>query len=113
MESLLYNKRINLDYEVLEKMNAGIELEGHEVKSVRKKQGELQGAYVTLRGLEAFLLNAYIPPYQEQNVPKGYDPYQIRKLILTKAELLILTAIEKQKGLTIVPISMYNKGRKI
>jgi SsrA-binding protein len=113
MDSLIYNKKINLDYEVLEKMDAGIELEGLEVKSLRKKQGNLQGAHITLRGGEAFLIAGYIPPYQEKNAPKGYDPYRNRKLLLTKAELMILTAIERQKGLTIVPISIYNKRRKI
>ena len=113
MDQLLYNKKINLDYEVLQKMTAGIELEGPEVKSLRQKHGNLQGAYVTIRGGEAYLINCYIPPYQEKNVPKEYDPYQNRRLLLTKAEILALTAIERQKGLTIVPIAMYNNKRKI
>ncbi len=113
MENLLYNKKINLDYEVQEKMNAGIELDGHEVKSLRLKQGSLQGAYINARGGEAYLIGAYIPPYQEKNLPNAYDPYRIRKLLLTKAEILVLTAIESQKGLTIVPISMYSNKRKI
>ena len=113
MDNLLYNKKINLDYEILEKMDAGIELEGQEVKSLRQKQGNLQGAYIVIRGGEAFVVNAYIPPYQEKNTPAGYEPYRNRKLLLTKVQILTLQAVEKQKGLTIVPISMYNKSRKI
>ena len=98
---------------MLQKMDAGIELLGLEVKSLRKKLGSLDGAYVTVRGGEAFLLNAYIPPFQPNNTPKGYDSRQNRRLLLTKNELADLAKTEGQKGLTIVPISVYNKGRKI
>jgi hypothetical protein len=52
-------------------------------------------------------------PYQEKNAPKGFDPLRNRRLLLTKAEVLIFTGIEQQNGLTIVPISMYNSGRSI
>ena len=109
----LFNKRLLLDYEVIQKFEAGIELEGTEVKAVRAKLGSLQGAYVTVRGGEAFLINAFIPPYQEKNAPKGYDPRQNRRLLVTKAEILVLGAIENQKGLTIAPVSMYSNGRKV
>jgi SsrA-binding protein len=113
MASLIENKKIHLDYEILEQYEAGIELLGYEVKSIRARQGALAGAYVTVRGGEAYLIKATIPPFQPNNTPKGYDPERNRRLLLTDAEILILSGIEKQKGLTIVPISMYNKGRNI
>jgi SsrA-binding protein len=73
----------------------------------------LEGAFVVIRGGEGFLLNANIPPYQAKNAPKDYDPLRNRKLLLTKKELAELTGSEKNKSLTIVPLSVYNKGRKI
>lgn len=110
---LLENRKAKFNYELREKLNAGIELLGHEVKSLRQKQGSLEGAYVIVRGGEPFLVNGYIPPYQPKNTPKGYDERRARKLLLTKKEIADLAAAEAKNGLTIVPVSVYNKGRKI
>ena len=107
------NRKARFDYEILEKYEAGIELLGTEVKSVRGGQMSLEGAFVIIRGGEAFLINANIPPYQIKNAPKDYDPLRNRKLLLTKKEIAELARSEKNKSLTIVPISVYNKGRKI
>ena len=109
--SLITNKKAYFNYEITDTYSAGIELFGFEVKSLRKGQGSLDGSYVTLRGGEAYLVNSFIPPFQEKNAPTDYDPRRNRKLLLTKQEIKILTDIEKAKGLTIVPISVYNKGR--
>ncbi|MES2087808.1 MAG: SsrA-binding protein SmpB [Patescibacteria group bacterium] len=111
--SLVLNKKVGFDYEILEKFTAGIELLGFEVKAIRNKQGSLEGSYVSIRGAEAFLINANIPAFQPNNAPKDYDPLRNRKLLLTKKEIAELAGNEKKKGLTIVPISMYNTGRKI
>jgi SsrA-binding protein len=111
--TLLSNKKINLNYEILEKYTAGIELFGFEVKSLQKKQGSLEGSFVTVRGKEAFIIGMFIPPYQEKNTPEDYDPYRNRKLLLTKQEIEELGKIEKTKGLTIAPILVYNKNRYI
>ncbi len=110
---LIYNKKAHFDYELLEKFTAGIELLGFEVKSLRQKQGSLEGAYVSVRGGEAYLINASIPPFQPGNTPKDYDPMRNRRLLLTKKEIALLAANESKKGLTIVPVSVYNHGRKI
>ena len=110
---LIQNKKAHFDYEILEKLTAGIELFGFEVKSLRNRQGSLEGSYVTVRGGEAYLMNANIPPFQPNNTPKNYDPVRNRRLLLTKKEIVILEVIENKKGLTIIPISVYNKGRKI
>ncbi|MDO8564449.1 MAG: SsrA-binding protein SmpB [bacterium] len=110
---LIGNRKAHFNYEILETFNAGIELLGNEVKSLRAKQGSLEGAYVILRGGEAFLVKATIPAYQPKNTSKEYDPERPRKLLFTKAEIAKLTGFDAKKGLTIVPISVYNKGRKI
>jgi len=113
MPTLIQNKKVHLNYEILEKFDAGLELRGFEVKSLRNKQGSLEGAHVIIRGNEAFLVGAHIPPYQTANAPKSYDPYDNRKLLLTKKELAELAGAESQKGLTIAPISLYTKGRYV
>ena len=107
------NRKAYFNYEILEKYEAGIELLGVEVKSVRDGQMSLEGAFVIIRGGEAYLINATIPPYQAKNAPKDYDPLRNRKLLLTKKEISELRGSEKNKSLTIVPISVYNKNRKI
>jgi SsrA-binding protein len=113
MMSLLENKKARFDFEILEDYEAGIELLGFEVKSLREKRGNLSGSHVTIRGGEAYLLNANIPPYQPKNSPKDYDPERMRRLLLSKKEIQELAEKEGQKGLTIVPLSVYNKGRLI
>lgn len=112
-ESLIYNKKIILDYEIIKTFESGVELLGFEVKSIRNNQGSLLGAHVIVRGGEAFLISSNIPPYQEKNTPLNYDPKRHRKLLLKKIELKELASLELKKGLTIVPISMYSVGKKI
>ncbi len=111
--SLAQNKKAYFNYEILEKIEAGIELLGFEVKSIKNGKASLDGAHVTIRGNEAFVTGMQISPYQPKNTPKEYDPVRPRKLLLTKKEIEKLEEIEKQKGLTIVPLSVYNKGRKL
>lgn len=111
--SIINNKKAHFDYEILEKMEAGIELLGLEVKSLRLGRGSLLGAYVIVRGGEAFLVNAEIPPYQAKNTPKEYEALRPRKLLLHKKEVEKLSKLDKNTGLTIIPISVYNKGGKL
>ncbi len=113
MANYAENRKARFNYEILEKYETGIELLGTEVKSVRGGQMSLEGAFVIVRGGEAYLINSNVPPYQIKNAPTDYDPLRNRKLLLTKKELAELTGSEKNKSLTIVPISVYNKNRKI
>ena len=113
MATLLRNKTVGRDYTILEKYEAGVELMGPEVKSLRAKKGSLKGAHVTVRGGEAYLLNANIPPYQPANMSTEYDATRKRRLLFSKKELATLAGKESQGGLTLVPISMYTKGRNI
>lgn len=110
---LIANKKAYFNYEILEKIEAGVELLGFEVKSLKKGQGSLKGSYVIVRGNEAFVVNMQIPPYQPANTPKDYDPSRIRRLLVTKKEIERLFKEGEQKGLTIVPVLVYNKGKKL
>jgi SsrA-binding protein len=109
--SLAENRRARFDYEVLKTFSAGLELTGAEAKSVRAGKMSLAGAFVAVRGGEAFLVGATIPPYQPKNTPAEYDATGARKLLLKKGEIAELADAEGTKGLTIVPLSVYNKGR--
>ncbi len=119
--ALLENKYIGREYEILESFDAGLELLGIEVKTLREKRGSLKGAHVIVRpstklgasGGEAFLTGMHIPPYQPANTPKGYDEYRPRRLLLTKKEISRLSGLEKERGLTILPKNVYNKGNKL
>jgi SsrA-binding protein len=113
MANLINNKTAKFNYEVQDEYEAGIELFGFEVKSLQNGRGTLLGSHVAIRGGEAFLLGCEIPPHQPANAPEDYDPKRARKLLLTKKELLKLAELDNEKGLTLIPISMYNKGRNI
>lgn len=108
---LIEYKKAGLKYAVIETLSAGLELTGAEVKSVRAKHGKLDGARVIIRGGEAFIIGLSIPPYQQANTPAGYNPERPRKLLLKRDEIIRLGEEEAKKGLTIVPLELYNAGR--
>ncbi len=111
--ALIANKKAKFDFELLTSYEAGVALLGFEVKAVRKGLGSLEGARVTVRGGEAFLVGATISPYQVKNTPPSYDPERSRKLLLSLKELKELADAESQKGLTILPIRWYNTKRLV
>jgi len=131
MTILAKNKKGLFDYELLEKFEAGISLTGQEAKSIKVKGLSLAGSYVVItksikvKGLslagsyvvikngEAFWIGAKISPYQAKNTPKDYNPERSRRLLLKKSEIRYLLGKTKQKGLTLLPIKLYTKGRKI
>lgn len=111
--ALIKNKTAHRDYKIKKKYEAGIKLFGFEVKSVREKKGSLKGAYVVPRGGEVFLVEAHIPAYQPANAPEDYDSNRPRKLLLHKDEIRELAAYEREGGVAIVPLSMYNSRGRI
>lgn len=111
--ALVENKRVGFDYEIRETFEAGLELFGFEVKSLRAGHGSLKGARVGVRGGEAYLIGASIPPWQIANAPKSFDPERARRLLLSKKEIMRLASAESEKGLTIVPLSVYNGRRRL
>lgn len=108
----IFNKRAQFDYEIKEKMEAGINLLGAEVKAVRMGHADLTGSHVRIIGSEAYLLNASIFPYKYAR-PESYDERRTRKLLLHKKEILALKAKMDGQNLTIVPISLYTTGTLI
>ena len=113
MNYLAVNKRAFFDYEILETYEAGLELFGFEVKAIKIGRVSLAGSFAVIKDNEAWLLNANISPYQAKNTPNSYDQARSRKLLLRKSEIRELIGKASQKGLTIVPLRMYNKNRKI
>ena len=111
--ALVSNKKAYFDFEILQTFEAGISLLGTEVKSIRKGQGKLEGAHVVIRGGEAFLTGSSIPAFQKKNVTADYDPERTRTLLLSKKQLAELYKQSEQSGLTIVPISLYNKKSNV
>ncbi len=103
------NKKAYFDYDIQETFEAGMVLLGLEVKSVKLGRANLKGSYVVLKGKEAFMINSHIPPYQSKNTPADYDPERTRKLLLKRKEINYLQGKAKQKGLTLVPLRIYNR----
>lgn len=111
--ALIQNKKARLDFEILKRFEAGLELLGLEVKSLRAGRASLAGGRVVVRGGEAFLVGVTIAPWQPSNTPENYDPERTRRLLLRKREVAEIAAAESQKGLTVVPTLVYNKGRRV
>ena len=100
------NRRASHDYEILERIEAGIRLTGSEVKSLRGGRASLAEAYARIRDGEAWLEGMHIPPY-EQGQTKGYDPIRPRKLLLHRREIDRLLGTTKEQGLALVPLRVY------
>jgi len=103
------NRRARLDYDIAEAFEAGVELLGHEVKSVKAGRMGLNGSYVLIRDGQAWLLNASIPPYQQGNVPESYDSDRTRRLLLRKSDIHELSGKLKTKGTHLIPLKTYLK----
>lgn len=110
--SLASNRRAQHDYEVLERFEAGIELSGTEVKSVRTGKVQLKDSYVDFRDGQAFLVGAHISPYSHGN-RENHDPERPRRLLLKKREIEKLFGRTLLKGLTVIPLSVYLQGNWI
>lgn len=113
MSTFIDNRKAHFNYSIEETFEAGIELMGYEVKSVKKGQGNINSAFCIVRGGEAFIVGLHIPPYQPNNTDMTYDPDRTRKLLLSKKEIKKMGDKDDIKGLTLVPLSMYSKGRHI
>ena len=100
------NRRASHDYEILERIEAGIRLTGSEVKSLRGGRASLAEAYARIRDGEAWLEGMHIPPY-EQGQTKGYDPIRPRKLLLHRREIERLLGKTKEQGLALIPMRVY------
>lgn len=107
------NRKAKHDYEILEKFEGGLALKGNEVKSVRDGGAKLTGSYVQAFQGELWLVGAHIGAYKKQGQKEGYDPDAKRKVLVHGKELAYLAGKTQQKGLTLVPFSLYSSGRRI
>ena len=113
MPELAYNKKAKFEYEILETFEAGLMLTGAEVKSVRGGKMSLLGAYVTISRGAVWLVGGHIQRYPQAGPQPDYDPERTKKLLLHKREINKLAGKLEQKGLTLVPLSVYTKGSKL
>lgn len=109
MKPLATNKKAHFNYEILEKIEAGIVLTGMETKSVKTGKANLAGSFAIIRDNKVFLVNCSIAPYQPKNINFIYDSDKTRKLLLNKKEIEYLRGKIKQRNLTLIPLRMYNK----
>lgn len=110
--TIVQNRRARHDYEILSRFEAGIALTGSEVKSARDHKVQLQGAYARVKDGEVWLLGAHIAPYANAGYAT-HDPTRDRKLLLHKKEIRRIAQMVEQRGLTLIPLSMYFKRGKV
>lgn len=110
MEAIIENRRARFDYDILETIEAGIELFGFEVKSAKAGHAQISGSFAMIRDNQAWLIGATIPAFQPANAPQNYDPERTRRLLLHRKEIKSLIGSASRKGLTMVPLKMYNKS---
>lgn len=111
--SIVTNKKATLNYEILDKYEGGLELLGHEVKSIRTGKIKLDGSYLINHGDELFLKNAEVSPFQANNVPKEFDGQRVIKILVRKSEIRKLKQKVDKEGLTLIPLSIFAKGTKL
>ena len=111
-QTIAKNRKAFHEYEILETLEAGIELTGTEVRSLRENHCQLTDCFALVRNGEAWLHNVHIPPYTHGNIA-NVDPDRKRKLLLHKKEIRQLQEQVKEKGMAIVPLKMYFKENSL
>jgi SsrA-binding protein len=111
-KTLAENRKARHDYFIIEGMEAGIELVGTEVKSIRLGKANLKDSYAEINNGEVFICNMHISPYEQGNI-FNKDPLRKRKLLLHKAEIFKLQGFASQQGYTLVPLSLYLKNGRV
>ncbi|MEK7607086.1 MAG: SsrA-binding protein SmpB [Patescibacteria group bacterium] len=112
-DGLATNPRARFDYDIIETLEVGVVLLGHEVKSARSGHLSLKGSYAAIRGGECWILGMHISPYSKAGPLPGYDPTRSRKLLLSKSELKRVIGQLTALRLTLVPLRVYSKGRHL
>ena len=120
MKEIIRNKRISHNFKILDKWQAGLKLTGSEVKSVKLGQMDLTGSYITLKSdknsniPELYLINAKITSYPKAGYAQNnYNPLRNRKILLKRKEINSLIGKLKQKGLTLMPFSVYTTSQRL
>lgn len=111
-KTIATNRRARHEYHILEDFECGMVLHGYEVKSIRQGRVNIQDAYGTIRGNEAYVENMHVTPYSHGD-PRVIDPLRSRKLLLRRKEIEYLIGKTRERGLTLVPLRLYLKGPRV
>ena len=111
-KTIAENRKAHHEYFIIESYEAGIELFGTEVKSIRAGGVNLKDSWISIENGEAFIRNMHIAPYEKGNI-FNRDPYRVRRLLLHKKEIMKLLGQVKQGGYTLIPISLYFKDSRV
>ena len=111
-KTIAENRQVRHEYFIIESIEAGIELFGTEVKSIRAGGVNLKDSWISIDKGEAFIRGMHIAPYEKGNI-FNKDPYRVRRLLMHKKEIMRLFGQVKQGGYTLIPISMYFKDSKV
>lgn len=103
---VINNKKARHEYEILEKFNAGMVLEGSEIKSIRQGKASIKEAYCSVENDEIWIRNMHISPYEEASI-NNHDPNRFRKLLLTEQEIKKIAKKLKDVGMTLIPLKVY------
>lgn len=106
------NRQVRHEYFIIESYEAGIELFGTEVKSIRQGGVNLKDSWISIDNGEAFIRGMHIAPYEKGNI-FNKDPYRVRRLLLHKKEIMKLLGTVKQGGYTLIPVSLYFKDSRV
>ncbi|MAQ73384.1 MAG: SsrA-binding protein [Gammaproteobacteria bacterium] len=109
MNILCANKKASYKYTLIKKVEAGVVLEGWEVKSLKSGHGQISESYITIRNQEAYLINSHLKVLNTTNENTKADPKRERKILLNKKQIFSLNNEVKQNGLAIVPTKIYTK----
>ncbi len=112
LKTIAKNKKAFHDYFVLESIEAGIELRGTEVKSIRRGQVNLKDAWCSIDNGQLLINGMHISPYREGNI-FNEDPTRVRRLLMHKREIMRLFGLVKQDGYSLIPLSLYFKGSMV
>lgn len=112
LKTIAQNKKAFHDYFLIESMEAGIELCGTEVKSIRQGRINLKDAWCAVDGGELFVYGMHVSPYEQGNI-FNKDPMRARRLLMHKREIMRLMGFVKQDGMALIPISLYFKGSRV
>lgn len=110
MRVVCTNRKARHDYEIVETYEAGIVLKGTEVKALREGRANLKDSYAKIKNGEIFLINAHISPYAYGNL-NNHEPERERKLLMHKREIMRLLGKVKERGYTLIPLSLYFNDR--
>ena len=105
-----HNRKAGFEYTLMEKFEAGLELKGTEIKSLRQGACQLKDSYISFKRDEAYLQNAHISPYKSSSLESNHEPERLRKLLLHRHELHKIKGALQKKGLTCIPIKVYLKN---